>query len=382
MVRALTSRSRGKRAVVAVLLVFALIAGALTYVIVAAPAAHVVRARRWKFAECTVILSGVRRLAQAAYELDLAYEWHLGGRRFRGSRLDFFKRVLPDPQEWAPVLERLRPGQIVTCYVDPERPEQATIDRGWNGDVAVSVALLATFLAAVLALGYVPEAATRAIDQKPRLTAPGTVNLRPRTTPRRRLVRALGLAVALNVIATVLFAAILLPAWRQGQPSWLLTLVVGAFALGGLAQIGRAARALVGLAGPAVLLTAAPEARLGERLIVEWKVEQRADLVTGLELALVGREIARYPDWDANQQQEQREERAEFFRAPLARESAGGGWRIGRAGIDVPRLLPPSLDARSNQIAWTLALHVGVRSRPDLADEYPIRLRPPGKGGV
>jgi len=131
-----------------------------------------------------------------------------------------------------------------------------------------------------------------------------------------------------------------------------------------------------------VLLTAVPEARLGERLIVEWKVEQRAHLVTRLELALVGREIARYPDWDANRQQQQREERAEFFRVALARDGAGDSLWAGRAGIDLPRRLPPSLDGRSNQIAWTIALHVGVRGRPDLADEYAIRLRPPGEAAA
>jgi hypothetical protein len=382
MVRALTSRSRGKRAVVAVLLAFALVAGAVAYVIVAAPAAAVVRARRWRVAECTVISSGVKRLARDAYELDLAYEWPVGGRAFRGSRLDFFRRARQDPGEWAPLLRRLRPGQVVTCYVDPARPEEATIDRGWNGGVAVPAAVLAIFLATVLALGYVPEAATSALGPGPRLTAPGPVPLRPRTTPRRRLVRALGLAVSLNAVAGLLFAARLLPEWREGRPSWLLTLVVGAFALGGVAQIGRAARALAGLAGPTVLVTAVPEARLGERLIVEWKVEQRAHLVTGLELALVGREIARYPDWDANGRQEQREERAEFFRAPLALDRAGDSSWAGRAGIDLPWRLPPSLDARSNQIAWTIALHVGVRGRPDLADEYPVLLRPPGKAAA
>jgi len=364
-----------------VVLLFALVAGALATVVVGAPAIAVTRARRWDVAECTVVSSGVKRVSRDAYDLDLVYEWHRDGRSFRGGRFDFFKRLREGPQEWAPELERLRPGQVVTCYVDPAHPEQATIDRGWNGGVGIPAAVVSIFLASVLALGYVgvPQPPTGARDRATALDAAGPALLRPRTTRRRRLVRASALAVSLSATAALIFAAGVLPGWREGQPPWLLTLVAAAFALGGLAQIGRAARALAGWAGPTVAVTAAGEARLGERLVVEWKVEQRADLVTSIELALVGREIARYPDWDANRQQVQQEEQAEFFRAPLPTERAADGWSAGRAGLDLPRLVPPSLDARSNQIAWALALKARVRGTPDLAEEYPIRLRPPRK---
>ena len=179
---------------VVVLLVFAGMAGALAYMLVGAPAAAVARARRWERAECTIVSSTVRRLARDAYDLDLVYEWHRSGRAFRGSRLDFFRRARQDPQEWTPVLQRLRPGQVVSCYVDPARPEQATIDRGWNGGVGVPVAVLSIFLVVVLALGYVPEPATSALARGPRLSAPGPASLRPPTTPRRRLARAFALA--------------------------------------------------------------------------------------------------------------------------------------------------------------------------------------------
>jgi hypothetical protein len=365
-------------------LVFAVVAGALAYGLVVRPAVAVTRARHWKVTPCNVISSAVKRLARDAYDLDIVYEWRHEGLSFRGSRFDFFGVVRQAPQEWAPVLERLRPGQVVTCYVDSAHPEQAAIDRGWNGGVWIPVAVLSVFLATVLALGFAaaPQRATSSRERGPlAISAPGPagpVALRPRTTPRRRLLRASVLAVSLSAAALVL-VAVVVPGWRQGRASWPLTLVAGAFALGGLAQIVRAALALAGMAGPTVAVTTVPEARLGERLVVEWRIERRADLVIGLELALVGREIARYPDWDANGQQEEREEKMEFCRAPLSTERAADTWSVGRADIELPRLIPPTFDAPSNQIAWAIALHAGVRGLPDVAEEYPIRLQPPSK---
>lgn len=383
MVRALSSRSRGNRAAIGVVLVFALVAGGFAYGLVVKPAVSVVRARGWQMDACDVLSSAVRRLARNAYDLDLSYEWHRGGGSFRGSRFDFFGSAFQDPREWAPVLDRLRPGQSVTCYVDPARPEHAVIDRGWKGGVGVPAVVLFVFLLTLFGLRYVtaPERGTMALigDRSSRIAAgpAGPVPLRPRTTPRRRLRRASLLAVLLSATAALVFVAIVLPGWREGRPSWFLMLFVGVFALAGLAQVARVARALAALAGPTVVVTAVPEARLGERLVVQWRVETRPDMVTGLDLALVGREIARYPDWDANQQQVESEEKTEFFRVALATGRAGNSWAAGNADIDVPRLLPPSFAASSNEIAWAIVLRASVRRLPDLEEEYPIRLRPP-----
>jgi hypothetical protein len=383
MVRALTSRTRGHRALVAVGLVFATAAGALAYGLVVRPASAVARARGWDADACTVLSVTVRRLSRNAYDLDLAYEWRRGDRSFRGGRFDFFGRALEEPQDWAPVLERLRPGQLVTCFVDPARPDQAVIDRDWKGGVLMPAVVLSVFVLTLVGVGYAAispraDAAARpaALSAAPAEPA-GPIALSPRSTPRRRLGRAAVSAVLFNATAALLFVALVLPGWREGRPSWPLTLFVGVVALGGLTQLARAARALAGLAGPTVVVTARAEAHLGERLVVEWRVEPRPNLITDIELALVGREIARYPDWDANQQQVDRVEKAEFFRGAFSTDRTGDTWAAGRAGIDIPRALPPSLDAPSNAIAWAVVLRAGVRQLPDLAEEYPIRLRPP-----
>jgi hypothetical protein len=120
---------------------FALVLGIVLWILFfLRPVEALVKARHWAPTSCEVLSSKlVSELSHGkdsvtTYGIAISYRWAQGGATYTGSRYDFYgwlSNVTGDDD--ADIVRSLPLGARVTCYVDPNDPREAVIDRNVHG---------------------------------------------------------------------------------------------------------------------------------------------------------------------------------------------------------------------------------------------------------
>lgn len=147
-------RPSSRRARLAIALFFLISGGVLLWFAALEPLTGIIRARSWVPATCEITHSSVDDLggARRAYKWRAGYRYQFGGRAWTGDRTTFFEAFTSRDGQRKLMADN-PPGSRVPCFVDPEAPEQAVIDRGpsWRLLWALLPLLLLLFGAAALA---------------------------------------------------------------------------------------------------------------------------------------------------------------------------------------------------------------------------------------
>ena len=117
------------------------------------PALQVVMALSWEPVECAIVSSQVRTHPgedSATYSVDVLYSYEIDGREYRANRYQFVGGSSSGYDRRARIVEGLAPGTTTTCYVDPNDPHEAVIERGFTVDHLFG---LMPLLFAVIGLG-------------------------------------------------------------------------------------------------------------------------------------------------------------------------------------------------------------------------------------
>lgn len=126
----------GRRLVAGVLI----IAGSLLFMaFLLVPVRHAFAARSWRDVECTILRSEIRRHHSSkgsdAYSPEILYSYVVDGKEHRSDTYSFFGL---SRSGWAAARRKTdgyRAGSTVTCYVNPNDPDDATLHRnpslGW-----------------------------------------------------------------------------------------------------------------------------------------------------------------------------------------------------------------------------------------------------------
>ena len=104
------------------------------YPIVLAPLRGIIAARNWKPTECTIISSHVRSHRGnkgTSYAVDILYSYQVAGREFRSNR-KFLGGSSSGRRGKANTVQRYRPGTKAMCFVNPQDPFEAVLDRGFT----------------------------------------------------------------------------------------------------------------------------------------------------------------------------------------------------------------------------------------------------------
>jgi hypothetical protein len=101
------------------------------------PLRRVRSARSWRETPCVIVSSAVNEDAgdSGLYYIDLTYEYGFGKRQHRSSRYSFSPASTAGPWGKRLVVRRLAPGTTATCYVNPDDPSDAVINRGMTWDM-------------------------------------------------------------------------------------------------------------------------------------------------------------------------------------------------------------------------------------------------------
>jgi hypothetical protein len=196
--------------------------------------------------------------------------------------------------------------------------------------------------------------------------------LKPAAPPLVRFVGSLIFTLFWNGVVSI-FVVQDVNGWRTGDRPIFLSLFLVPFVAIGLGGVGYVVYAFLGLFNPRPHLRLSPGAlTLGERALVEWEIEGAAHRLRKLTLTLEGREEATY-----RRGTDTRTDREVFARIQVG-ERGAGELRRGSARIEVPARTMHSFAAPNNKIVWVLRVAGEIRAWPDVAEEFPVVVLPPG----
>jgi hypothetical protein len=112
------------------------------------------RAAHWSEGSCTIVSSRAGTQAptepsgETLYRVEAEYSYRVGAETHESTRYRFVNPYVNDPARVAATLRDYPVGATVSCFIDPDDPEQAVLDRSFS-----PFALAALLPAAFVALG-------------------------------------------------------------------------------------------------------------------------------------------------------------------------------------------------------------------------------------
>ena len=107
-------------------------------------------AKSWRKTRCVIVSSSVSEdeTDSGLYRILVTYEYDFAGRHYSSSRYSFSTLVTAGYRGKKRVAGRLAPGTTAFCYVNPDDPRDAVIERGLTWDMVFGGAFAAIFLGA------------------------------------------------------------------------------------------------------------------------------------------------------------------------------------------------------------------------------------------
>lgn len=337
----------------------------------------------WQEVPAEVIWSRVRSHSSddgTTYSADVFYRYDFEGKEYRSNRRGLIGGSSSGRSGKQEFVRQHPPGKSVVCYVDPDQPWRATLERklGWW-------ALFALFPVPFAAIGlgglWWTFFGSKAKERKARSGSgkteaapedPGLVT-KSGSVGRRVLhvFGALALAAFWNGIVSV-FVWQVREGWQKGESPWFLTLFMIPFVLVGLGLIAHVFYRIFAIFSPRYRV-AIDQRRLppGGKTVLSWEREGGGGTPRRLSLWLIGREEATY-----RRGTNTTTDTAIFHETPLFETEDRMTMPTGRVEVKVPGDAVPSFRGQHNKVRWFVLLLADVPGRPDVRDEYEIEVRP------
>ncbi len=108
------------------------------------PAWKTSQAEGWKAVPCRVISgelvrgrssSGRHGTSRTTYKAEIRYSYSFNGREYESDQVCFLHSASNHVERHQDFLKRFPAGSERSCFVDPEFPSEAVLDRGFNGNL-------------------------------------------------------------------------------------------------------------------------------------------------------------------------------------------------------------------------------------------------------
>lgn len=373
---------------------FVLMGGGVLVFAFIIPAFKVLAARDWPEVPCVIESSEVRSHSSddgTTYSVDILYRYEVDGRELRSNRYQFMGGSSSGREGKSAIVRQYRVGREAVCYVNPDDPTDAVLERGFTAGmwfgllplvfVAVGVGgmfvvlrkgrTLSSRLAAAVERGR--DGGTTRVHLSP-TNAPVPVAeriLKPRHGPWVRLLGGIAIAVFWNGITSV-FVWQAVASHLRGRPEWFLTLFIIPFVLIGLGMIGYVGYAFVALFNPRPTLRLRPGSpRLGESLECDWEFTGATSRIRRLTIEIEGVEESQY-----RRGTQTYTDKSVFARLPVLEADHPGQIASGGLAAMIPGELAPGFKAENNRIYWVLRLTGDIHRWPDVCEEYEVEMLP------
>ena len=389
--------TQGRRFFFAFFGLFALIGGVAFFFMGVRPVLKMLSARYWQETPCVVVSSEVRSHSSddgSTYSVNILYAYEINGREYRANRYHFMGGSSSGYAGKTAVVNRYPPRTKTVCFVNPDDPTDAVLERGFTKDLLFGLIPLVFVVVGVGGILFARRSAGRgsqALSESasvrmkrfwPNIAQPGPpavwdpshavpVVLKPQFSPGMKVLGAILIAAFWNGIVSV-FVWQIVQSWRRHNADWFGTIFLIPFVAIGLGMIGYVGYRFLALFNPRPRLTVTPGAvPLGEAVEVKWELSGRADRVRNLRLHLEGREEATYQRGTNSVT-----DKSVFAKVELASIADRLAIHGGQARVVLPAGLMHSWVGGSNKIIWSLHIRGDIPWWPDLKEEFPLTVLP------
>ncbi len=365
---------KGTSVAIAMGVLFIFIGGVLFVFIGLLPGLRLWRTQAWQPTPCSIISSTVRSHSSddgTTYKVDILYEYRFGSQTLRSDRYDFANWSSSGYRSKREIVDHYHKGSEAVCYVDPDAPAEAVLERGFRLTYLVGLFPLLFFVAgcAALHLGLKqrPKSRSSAEYEEPS----GPITLEPTISPLVKLFAAMLFALFWNGIVSV-FLYHLVDEWRHGSPDWFLAVFLVPFVLVGLASIAAIGYFFLALFNPRPVLEMQPSSpRLGESIHVQWRMRGNGGRINKLNIKLEGREEATYQRGTTTHTDKETFCRMRLKSTEFAVEIAQGSART-----TIPEDTMHSFEGTNNKVVWAVSVKGDIPRWPDVNASFPIQVRP------
>ncbi len=354
------------------------------------PAVRLLQAQGWEATDCTVVSSAVRSHSSddgTTYSVDILYEYEWDGGLWRSNTASFVSWSSSGYDSKAEMVAEHPPGARAVCYVNPNDPTLAVLDRGFTPAYLIGLLPLIFVVAggAVAAHGLkrkgrreaavavtpsgVAEATAEVLPAA--VAASGPVVLKPEAGPWVKVLGMAFMALFWNGIVGI-FVNQFLESYRSGSPDWFMAVFLIPFVLVGLLLVGLVVRFALQAFNPRPQLTVSTASpRLGQSVQVQWQFDGSVRRLERLQITLEGREEATY-----RRGTDTHTDKEVFARLPVLDTRDQMQMRRGATMVEIPEDTMHSLDADNNTVAWAFDVAGEIARWPDVEERFEIAVRP------
>jgi hypothetical protein len=216
--------------------VFFLVGAGTFYSFGLKPALKTLDARQWPATPCVVVSSQVKSYSDSdgtTYSVDILYRYEVNGREYRSNRRTFFGGSSSGYEGKAKIVALFPPGTKAVCFVNPNDPTDAVLERGFEPTMLLG--LLPLIFLAVGAGGLIWVFQTKAF-RKPAGGVPAWQQNPEWAAGRIGSSNKVGMWVMWGVAAfwnsiSWFFAVMVFSEHKQPSPSWFVLIfpMVGLF---------------------------------------------------------------------------------------------------------------------------------------------------------
>jgi len=349
------------------------------------PFLRVAAASRWEETPCIIDSSRVIKHPgsgshnSTTYNAEVIYHYDFHGRRYSSSRYEFTAGSNLGYNSAHRIVDQNPPGRQTACYVNPNHPTEAVIQRGTTGEMLMG--LIGLIFAAIGAGGIVfagrltgPQRASRKNAMPTFTPATGElIELKPRMTPMGKFITTLILGLVWNGFMSIFVYFVFLGPNHSSTPLF-AKIIVGLFSLIGVLIILGVIGSFLALFNPRIVLRARTDAvPLGGDFQFEWKTRGRVDKLHKLRIVLIGREDATHQAGKSSQTFSQ-----VFAEIPVVETVDQQIASQGQARVSIPAGLMHSFHGSSNRISWRLEVKGEIPKWPDIDQEHTLQVLPQG----
>jgi hypothetical protein len=400
-----TSRQRGGCAtafLVAFLGLFVVVGTGIGYFMSAQPLYRVFQARGWTPTPCEVISSRIVHGDETA-RAEIVYRYQVGGRQYTADRYNFVPGSTSDSTVPAVVASHA-PGTKFECYVDPDDPSRAVINRTATLWYFLGVPFFVMFAGIPGVIGLVAlrgqrrnRAAQQALSgssgtsgtstysgsagfsQGDSRFAPapvagdsGSLVLKPSSSPLGKLIAITFVCLFWNGIVGIFTYFEYQMFVRGDSVGWFLAIFLLLFQAVGLALLAAVPYQLLALANPRPIITLSRgSVPVGGTVSFAWELSGAAHRVSGLKMTLRGTEEARY-----RRGTDTKVDTHVFFEETLINATHAMNIARGQGTIRIPADSMHSFTADNNKVIWTLHVAGEIPRWPNIDDTFDIAVRP------
>ena len=376
--------------------IFFAVGSGMLYFFAVKPIWGVYSASNWQAAPCEIVSSRLEERPGddgSTYRIEIKYKNVYDDKPYESDQYKFFNVAsnvgVSGKRE---IVRNHPPGKKTTCYVNPDDPTQAVIERGLTWDMLWGLFALPFFAIGAGGLTFtlglikwkskspgtaewMPTVKHR--GHKSEWTAAtgstGPVTLRPKVGPVGKLLGLLFFAGVWNsVVAFMVYKVI--ADWNRGRTEWMLIVFAVLFGAVGLLLLFALFHSILGLFTPRPrLVVNSARVRLGETLDLTWRFRGQTGSLRRFRIYLKGEEKATYRRGTDTYTDDEI-----FAELTLVDTTDSLEMPQGEAQLTIPHDTMHSFDAGNNDITWTLHVEGEIARWPDVSEEHTILILPPG----